>query len=177
MKGQIAMITLVCLVFALTSYSQEKIRGSVKGTIVDTAGKQDLSYATVSITPESDSSSAEFSVTDKHGSFLFRNLRPGDYRLLITFEGLHHLSRKFSINSNNRDIDFGILYMYKVTDVLQEIVIQRTPITIKKDTVEYTADLFATKPNAFVEDQLKKLPGIEVDASGNITAQGVKVTR
>ena len=48
---------------------------------------------------------------------------------------------------------------------------------IKKDTVEYNAEMFATKPNAFVEDQLKKLPGVEVDASGNITAQGETVTR
>jgi len=177
MRRQIAIIPIACLIFSMSAYSQNKIRGSVKGTIADTVGKQDLGYATVSVTPESDSTDAEFTVTDKHGSFVIRNLAPGDYRLLITFEGLHHISKKFSINSSNKDIDYGTLYMFKVTDVLQEVVIQRPPITIKKDTVEYTADLFATKPNAFVEDQLKKLPGVEVDASGNITAQGETVTR
>lgn len=47
---------------------------------------------------------------------------------------------------------------------------------IKKDTIEYNAESFATKPNAVAEDQLKKLPGVQVDASGNITAQGEKVS-
>ena len=43
---------------------------------------------------------------------------------------------------------------------------------IRKDTVEYNAGLFATKPNATAEDLLKKMPGIQVDNSGNVTAQG-----
>jgi hypothetical protein len=37
--------------------------------------------------------------------------------------------------------------------------------------------MFATKPNAVAEDLLKKFPGIQVDASGNITAQGETVQR
>jgi len=144
---------------------------------VDTISKQDLSYASVSVTPDSDSTEAEFTVTDKHGYFTMKDLRPGDYRLLITFEGLLHVSKKFSISATKKDIDFGIIYMYKAVDMLHEVVIERRPISIKKDTIEYTADLFAIKPNAFVEDQLKKLPGVEVNASGTITAQGETVTR
>jgi Outer membrane protein beta-barrel family/Carboxypeptidase regulatory-like domain len=177
MRKHLALTSIICLFFAVRSFSQGKIRGSVKGTIADTASKQMLSDATVSVTPESDSSDAEFTITDKHGSFIIRNLNPGNYRLLITFEGLRHISKKFSVHAAEKDVDLGTLYMQKVSDLLQEVVIQRPPMSIKKDTVEYTADLFATKPNAFVEDQLKKLPGVEVDASGNITAQGEKVTR
>ena len=177
MKKHIALVTIVCLFFTVQSFSQGKVKGSVKGTIVDTAGKQILSDATVSITPESDSTDAQFTVTDKHASFLVRGLNAGNYRLLITFEGLQHISRKFSINATTKDIDFGTLYMQKITDLLQAVVVQRPPMTIKKDTVEYNAEMYATKPNALVEDQLKKLPGVQVDASGNIVAQGEKVTR
>src|SRR5207342_1603765 len=45
------------------------------------------------------------------------------------------------------------------------------------DTVEYNAGSFATKPNALAEDLLKKMPGIQVDKNGVITAQGETVTR
>src|SRR6201996_7474334 len=69
------------------------------------------------------------------------------------------------------------LYMQKASDLLQEVVVQSPPMRIRKDTIEYNAASFATKPNAVAEDQLKKLPGVQVDASGNITAQGEKVTR
>jgi len=177
MRWQIFLLTGACCCITLFTNAQTKIRGSVKGTIVDTISKQDLSYASVSVTPDSDSTEAEFTVTDKHGYFTMKDLRPGDYRLLITFEGLLHVSKKFSISATKKDIDFGIIYMYKAVDMLHEVVIERRPISIKKDTIEYTADLFAIKPNAFVEDQLKKLPGVEVNASGTITAQGETVTR
>jgi len=136
-----------------------------------------LADATISVTPESDTTDTQYTVADKNGNFSFRNLSPGNYHLLITFEGYHHVLKRFAINATTRDIDFSTIHMLRTTDVLQEVVIQRPPMAIKKDTVEYNAEMFATKPNAFVEDQLKKLPGVEVDASGNITAQGETVTR
>ena len=177
MRKNTALILFFSLFFVTHSFSQGKIRGSVKGIIIDTVGKQDMSEATVSITPESDSTDAQFLITDKHGAFSFRNLEAGNYRLLITFEGFQHISKRFTINAAGRDIDFGRMYMQKVSDLLAEVIVQSPPMRIKKDTIEYNAASYATKPNAVAEDQLKKLPGVQVDASGNITAQGEKVTR
>jgi hypothetical protein len=168
----LSLVTFVCVVRA-----QGKIRGSVKGIIIDSTAKQKLSEATVSLAAETDTANAEFLASDARGGFFFNNLKPGKYRLLITFEGYLHISKSFVISAENRDLDFATLYMQRTADLLPDIVIQSPPITIKKDTVEYSAERFAVKPNAFVEDQLKKLPGVEVDASGNITAQGEKVTR
>ena len=100
----------------VTVFAQKvKISGTVRGTILDTAGKQDLSDATVSVTPvQFDSSDVQFVTTDKNGSFLFKNLRPDSYRLLITFEGYRHIRRRFYDQSANKDIDFKILYMQRV---------------------------------------------------------------
>jgi hypothetical protein len=161
-----------------TGNGKGRIWGTVKGMIVDTTGRQDLSDATVSVTAvSSDSSDIQFVTTDKNGSFQLKNLRPGPYRLLITFEGYRHIRRNFTISTDNKDIDFNILYMQRVTDLMEEIVIQRPPVTIRKDTVEYNAGSFSTKPNALAEDLLKKMPGIQVDKNGVITAQGETVTR
>jgi hypothetical protein len=178
MRKLVALAALACLVFPLRPFAQQaKIRGSVKGTIVDSAAKQNLGDATVSLTPESDTTNTEFMVSDRHGAFHFNDLRPGNYRLIITFEGYLHIGKNLSVTAAHKDFDLGALNMQRASDMLPDVVIQSPPISIHKDTVEYRADLFATKPNAFVEDQLKKLPGVEVDASGNITAQGEKVTR
>jgi Outer membrane protein beta-barrel family/Carboxypeptidase regulatory-like domain len=155
-----------------------KISGSVKGIIVDTVGKQDLSDATVSVTPlVSDSSDIQFGTTDEKGSFLVKNLRPGHYRLLISFEGYWHIRREFTISSGNKDINFNILYLQRAPDLMQEVTVERAPVTIRKDTVEYNAGSFTTKPNALAEDLLKKMPGIQVDKNGGITAQGETVNR
>ena len=177
MRKYIVMTIFFGLLLAHHAFSQARIRGSVKGIIADTAGKQPLSDATVSVTPEKDTADVQFAITDQHGAFLFKNLAAGNYSLLITFEGYHHIRKPFSINGVTRDIDFSTVYLHREADLLAEVVIQRPPMQIKKDTVEYNAESFATKPNAVAEDQLKKLPGVQVDASGNITAQGEKVTR
>jgi hypothetical protein len=40
------------------------------------------------------------------------------------------------------------------------------------DTVQYNAGSFKTKPNAVVEDLLKRMPGIQVEKDGTVKAPG-----
>ncbi|HEY4337285.1 MAG TPA: carboxypeptidase-like regulatory domain-containing protein, partial [Puia sp.] len=163
--------------FPFPGRSQGRIRGSARGIIADTAGKAPMSDATVSVAPELDTAEAQFAITDKRGGFAFRGLDPGKYHLIITFQGYRHVRKDLVIDAAHRDIDVGMVLMQRAPDLLAEIVVQRPPMQIKQDTIEYNAESFATKPNAVAEDQLKKLPGVQVDASGNITAQGEKVAR
>jgi hypothetical protein len=51
----------------------------------------------------------------------------------------------------------------------------RAPIFIRGDTVEYDASTFKVPPGSTVEDLLRKLPGIDVDAEGNISTMGEDV--
>ena len=144
---------------------------------MDTTAKQNLSDASVMVVQALDSSSSAFTVTNKDGSFLIKNLNAGSYRVLITFEGYQAIVKRIFISAGNTDIDLGNMYMQKVSDMLQEVIVERPPIQIKKDTVEYNASMFTTKPNAVAEDLLKKLPGVQVDKNGNITAHGETVQR
>ncbi|HET7003432.1 MAG TPA: TonB-dependent receptor [Puia sp.] len=172
------VITSLLLLTSIHAFSQKKISGSVKGTIVDTAGKQDLSEATVSVTPlNADSSDIQFSTTDRKGSFIIKNLPAGTYHLMISFEGYSHIRKNFTITADDKDVDFKTLYMQPATELMEEVVIERPPVSIHKDTVEYNAGSYATKPNAVAEDLLKKMPGIQVDKNGVITAQGETVSR
>ncbi|GGB10298.1 outer membrane beta-barrel protein [Puia dinghuensis] len=164
---------------ATPSFSQSNIRGTVKGVLMDTTdGKQPLVNATISVTPlAGDSTDAEYTVSGKGGAFQMKGLRAGQYRLLITYEGYQHIAKRFSISDTSSVVDFSTLYMRHADKMLAEVIIQRPPMGIKKDTVEYNAGSFAVKPNAVAEDLLKKLPGVTVDNSGNITAHGETVQR
>ncbi len=53
----------------------------------------------------------------------------------------------------------------------------KAPLYIRGDTVEYDATTFKVPPGSTVEDLLRRLPGIEVDADGNISTQGKDVKR
>jgi hypothetical protein len=174
MKTSFVLFFLLSIQFV--AYSQ-KTPGSLKGIIQDTTSKQDLSEATVSITPLTDSSDTQFTTTDQKGFFQFKSLRLGSYALLISFEGYDHIRRTFTISADHPAFDLHLLYLTRTTDQLDVVTIQRAPISIHQDTVEYNAGSFATKPNALAEDLLKKMPGIQVDKNGVITAQGETVTR
>src|SRR5580698_2267444 len=117
------LLLIACLWLTHPSFAQGKIRGSVKGRIADTSAKQMLADATVSVTPESDTTDTQYTIADKNGNFSFRNLSPGNYHLLITFEGYRHIIRRFTISATAKDIDFSTINMQHVTDVLQEVVI------------------------------------------------------
>ena len=178
-KGIHSIFFIIILLngFVGFTYSQSK-GGSITGKIADTASKQqDLSQASVSVTPANNPGGAQFVVTNKQGGFVVRNLSPGNYGMVISFEGYQPVFKSFSIDSANQVLDFSTIYLQKKTQEMATVIVEAPPMSVKKDTVEYSAERFAVKPNAFVEDQLKKLPGVEVDASGNITAQGEKVTR
>ncbi len=76
-------------------------------------------------------------------------------------------------------LDLGQVAMILKSQLLAEVVVQHKlgAIRIKGDTTEYVADSFKVAPGATVEDLLKKLPGIQVDKDGKITAQGESVQK
>jgi len=174
----IAYALLLLSVFPpIASQAQEPAVGTVAGRIVDSAGKQNLAEASVSIMGSLDSTVKAFTLTDKNGDFTVRNLKSGNYRLVISFQGFEPITRRFGISLTDTSFNFGTLYFQRRSEDLEAVTIARPPITLHKDTVEYVGGMYTTKPNAVAEDLLKKLPGIQVDKSGNITAQGETVQR
>jgi len=57
------------------------------------------------------------------------------------------------------------------------IIKSGSPIRIKGDTTVYTADSFKVREGANVEELLRRLPGIQVDKDGKITAMGERVKK
>ena len=179
MKKALYLLLIGTLLCVTHSFSQSNTRGTVKGVLVDTlGGRQPLVNATISITPlGGDSTETEYTVSGKGGVFQIRGIRVGQYRLLITYEGYNHIDRQVRISDSSSNVDLSTVYMTRADKMLAEVIIQRPPVGVKKDTVEYSAGQFATKPNAVAEDLLKKLPGVTVDNSGTVTAHGEQVQR
>lgn len=153
--------------------------GTVKGIAFDTASKQPVASATVTILNKKDSSLLTFTMTDASGKFELRSIPEGEYRLLLTHINYHNSNSYFSVSDSNKNADLGNIIMSDVTKILSEVVItnEAPPVTLIGDTVQYNAGSFKTQPNANVEQLLKKLPGVKVDRDGTVTAQGEKVTK
>jgi len=175
MKRYLTLLFLISI--TATAFSQKRITGTIKGKIVDTVYKQSMADATVSVLTALDSTSVDYAVADAKGNFEITDLHAGKYRLIISFQGYNNYTKAFSVTTNQQVIDLGFVYMTKRVDLLKEVVVERPPIIIKNDTVEFNASSFKTKPYATVEDLIKKLPGMQVDKDGNIKAQGEQIQK
>ncbi|MFZ9719204.1 MAG: hypothetical protein ACO3BD_07595, partial [Chitinophagaceae bacterium] len=109
---------------------------------------------------------------------MFGRIPVSGYKIIVSAIGYKPFTKDFfSPSPGVNQIDLGELVLLEGYKELGEIVIEAPAIQMKEDTVEYRASAFAVKPNASTEDLLKKLPGVQVDRDGNITAQGKEVTR
>ncbi|MBC8034833.1 MAG: outer membrane beta-barrel protein [Chitinophagaceae bacterium] len=172
MKNLLTII--VFLLAATSSFAQKRVLGSIKGIVTDTAYKETLADATISVLGANpkDSSIISYTRADEKGAFQIKNIAVGSYRLIISFQGYNTVTHICTISLSSPDISVGSLNMTKADDIMEEIIVERPPISIRGDTVEFRAGAFKTFPNAKAEDLLKKLPGVEVDKEGAVTAQG-----
>ncbi len=175
MSKKLTLFLLMCG-FSAAVFAQG-VTGTVKGTLVDTLYKETLAEATVSVLNPTDSSLVTFVLSNAKGEFLIKNLQPGSYRLLISYQGYKSYSRRFTIAAESASIDLGSVNMEKKDDMLTEVIVEAPPIQVKKDTVEFRASAFKVMPNASAEDLLKKLPGVQVDKDGGVKAQGEDIQK
>ncbi|HTF28364.1 MAG TPA: outer membrane beta-barrel protein [Flavitalea sp.] len=170
---------LTLLTFA-KAYSQKSPVAVIRGTIMDSVLQSYLESATISVFEAKDSTLFNYTFSDIKGGFLFRGVPvQQQLKLIISFNGYKTISRFFYINKEQKEFRFDTFYLVKSYTELDEVIVtaERPPVIFKKDTVEFNAGSFKTRPNAVVEDLLKQLPGVEVDADGNITVNGKAVSK
>lgn len=174
MKNILVIITLFLVSFSYTQVSNY----SVVGDVTDTLGKP-LPYTTVVILKQQDSSMVSYAISNEMGAFEMEKIEGGDYILKLSFMGYQNQSKKISVTGANKEFYVGTIVMKDERNSLNDVVVEgeQIPIVFKHDTVEYNAGSFKTKKNDNVEGLLEKMPGIEVDEDGNVTAHGKTVTK
>ncbi|PSL45600.1 outer membrane receptor protein involved in Fe transport [Chitinophaga niastensis] len=170
------LLIACCLAFA--AHAQKN--GSIKGTLLDTIGRQPVASATITLLKKKDSSLVTFTMTDNKGYFELTGIAAGgEYRLLITHVNYHNASRLVTISPTTPNTNLNNIILHDLTKTLDEVVVtaEAPPVTLIGDTIQYNAGSFKTQPNANVEQLLKKMPGIQVDKNGTVKAQGQKINR
>ena len=164
---------LASLVISFSAFSQDGFQ--VNGRLVDTLGNP-IARATVGAYIAGAKDTIK-TVSNNVGFFLIKGIPARKFVLMVTSVGYGTNLKALSIPEGEEVLKLENYKLYPEYSSLQEIVISTPPIIVKEDTVEYKADSFRMKPNAMVEDLLKKMPGLEVDKNGNITAQGKTVSK
>jgi hypothetical protein len=173
MRKQIVLLLLSCSAM-FASYAQTQ---SLKGSVADTVERKNLVNTTISILRKSDSVLVKFTRADKDGNFAVQGLPEGRFILMATHPYLGDYFDEIEVKAGVAN-DLGRIIMTPKSKLLAEVILKSgSPIRIKGDTTVYTADSFKVRPGANVEELLRRLPGIQVDRNGQITAMGEKVKK
>lgn len=152
-------------------------QGVVKGKLSDST-VQSFSNATISVLQKKDSSLVGYTLSDANGAFELKNLSIGDYLLFISFTGYEVYQKAFSISAQKRVIELGTIIMNPEFKTLTGVVVtDASPVKMNGDTISFKANAFNSKPDATVEDVLKKIPGVQVQKDGTIKAMGEQVQK
>ncbi|MBR4688195.1 MAG: carboxypeptidase regulatory-like domain-containing protein, partial [Bacteroidales bacterium] len=167
------ILLLLVSLFASVAMMAQNVNVTVK--LQDAASGEPVGFATVSLTPEK--GNAKYSLSDHDGKAVIEKVRAGKYTLKAEIMGYKPVQQ--AVEVGREALDLGVIKMDVDQEVLDAASVSATgnPIIIKKDTVEYNASSFKTTDTDMLINLLKKLPGIEVDDNGSITANGETITK
>ncbi len=150
----------------------------VSGKIADTAEKKNLANSSILLLRKTDSMLVRHTRSDAVGDFRLTRLAGGHYLILVTYPGYADYVDTLNVDSG-ANVKVATIPLVLKSKLLEAVVVNGSKggMRIKGDTTEFTADSFHTQQNATVEDLLKKLPGIQVDRNGQITAEGQTVKK
>ena len=172
---RILLLLLLSIVYTLSN-AQDK-PASIHGIVYDTAGKKGLAYSTVSIVNVQDSTLISFTRADSTGKFVIKNISKGPYLLSASYVGFVPVWKNISVKEGE-SLDVGNIDLTDLKNASSvTVTAKRAPVVMNNDTLEFNTENFKTQPNAVVEDLLKKLPGVTVDADGTVKVNGQKINR
>ena len=170
MKRLTLMMLLIVCFQTLKAQTTIKLNGVVKDST-----NQTIIGAVVKISSQKDSLNA---ITDNNGNYFFNQVKSSEFLLSVSALGYKTLNKKYFLDPTTTKKELDPIVLKNDNKLLNEVVVNGTPdVKVKEDTLEYRADGYKLKENALAEDLLKKLPGVEVDKDGNVTAQGKSITK
>lgn len=171
------ILLMMGLLLSYMSFSQV---GVINGRVIDSTSRKTLPLATVTVFKAIDTVLVTYRLSNQDGAFKVPGLPLNvPLRVMVTFSGYTAYRKDFILTAANSTIHFDSVIISSTASQLDEVIVfaERPPVIIKNDTIEFNAGAFKTLPNALVEDLLKKLPGVQVDADGNINVNGKAVNR
>lgn len=172
MKGILTIFSIIVF------YSASGQSAVIKGSISDTINKKILPNAVIALLSAKDSTLQQFTRGDMEGNFMLKAVGKGSYVVMVTYPGFADYLYPLSVSVDSV-YDLSALAMTSKKHLLEDVIVRQkiAAIRMRGDTIEYNADSFKVREGASVEEMLKKMPGLQIDKDGKITAQGENVEK
>ena len=116
-----------------------------------------------------------YGITNDKGRFQLTLKPNASYIVKVSYLGMK--SKEISLSTKTENIIQNIIMDGAGIELEGVEIVREMPVSISGDTIIYNADSFKSGTERKLEDVLKKLPGVEVNADGEIEVEGKKVSK
>lgn len=172
-------IKFIFILFVLIAFNSNSQVNRIEGIAYDTTEQISIKNAKVILINLLDSMIIQHKTTDQEGKFILENFALDTFRLIIDHPKYETREFYFFGDNDKQEYKLDKIILSHKGKKMEEVTVFafKDPIYYRGDTLVYVADSFKTRQNAVVEDLLKKLPGITIEADGKIKSQGKEVAR
>jgi len=160
-------ISFILFLTITISFGQIKI----KGIVSDSLGIPLEAASIVAINKISNALEA-YALTDEKGYYKLDVKESTSYKIQVSSLGL--ITINDIIETSKEDITKN--YSLRADIILDEVIV-KLPIEVRGDTLIYNADSFKSGSERKLEDIIDKLPGVEINDSGQIEVEGKVVNK
>lgn len=169
-----------CLFTAITSQAQfpgggSTIKGRISATVLDSATKKPIDYATITLFRSGGKVPLNGGLTDEKGVFKLDNISTGNYKISVTFIGYTtKIIDPVKTTPEKPDANLGTIYIAAAGRTLNEVkVVGQAPLIENKiDKIVFNAEKDLTSTGGNASDVLRKVPLVSVDLNGNVSLRG-----
>ncbi|EEX51432.1 hypothetical protein HMPREF6745_3093, partial [Prevotella sp. oral taxon 472 str. F0295] len=169
-KNKIVCILVLCATIYMPVFGQA-VPFKLWGKIMTKAGKPLVDVNIIIYFTNDLNNIAAYCISDENGAYSIESAYKGD-SIKVVATGLNIGNYTAYIPSKTRE--FNIIVEEK-TFILKEIVVKSTRLYAQEDTINYNVSSFLSKNELSLGDVLKKMPGITVGESGEISVKGKPV--
>ncbi|SUP54339.1 Uncharacterised protein [Weeksella virosa] len=160
------------LIFTLLShfiFAQLTISGVVKNE-----EGNPISGANVIISSSTSDETLAYFITKNDGKYTLKIDNPSHETYEIKVRAMNYAFISDLVNESSNNFDFTL--QEKAIE-LKEVKLKESPIRKKGDTIAYDVSNFKDIQDRSIADVIKKMPGIEIEASGRILYQGEPINK
>ena len=152
-----------------TFYTNAQVE--LKGKVLDTLQSPLESASVVAINKVTNALDA-YTMTDDLGLFSLNLKQNTKYKIQVSYFGLQTINDSLSTQTTSMKRDYTLR-----ADIELDEVVVKIPVLIRGDTLIYDADSYKNGTERKLEDIIAKLPGVDINDTGQIEVEGKVVNK
>lgn len=171
-------LCLLLILHALSLTLPAQVATTLRGAVRDSA-ETPLVGANIALyrhTPSGERQLVAGGTSDSQGRFSIVQVPLGQLSLEVSYIGYQSYQDDLTITAG---LNLGVIHLQEDAHLLEVVVVQgkATDMTVRGDTIAFNADAYKVPQGAMLEELVKRLPGAEIDESGQISIGGQQVSK